>query len=66
MKVPFSGGCACGLIRYTCTAAPLAMVNCYCRDCQRASGGACSPSVVPKTAKEPTPEDRARIAGKHG
>jgi len=22
------------------------MVNCHCRDCQRASGGACSPSVV--------------------
>jgi hypothetical protein len=46
MKAPFSGGCACGHVRYTCMAPPLTMVNCYCRDCQRASGGACSPSVV--------------------
>jgi len=34
------GGCACGAIRYQCTGAPLAMFNCHCTDCQRASGGA--------------------------
>ena len=38
--VPFQGGCACGAIRYESTEAPLAMFNCHCRDCQRASGGA--------------------------
>ena len=38
MIAPFSGGCACGSIRYVCTRAPLAMLNCHCRDCQRSSG----------------------------
>jgi len=38
MNVPFSGGCACGSIRYVCTRAPVAMLNCHCRDCQRSSG----------------------------
>ena len=35
-----TGGCACGAIRYECTAEPVAMFCCHCRDCQRASGGA--------------------------
>ena len=39
MKLPFSGGCACGAIRYEVTAEPIVMFNCHCRDCQRASGG---------------------------
>ena len=40
MKIPFTGGCACGAIRYECAAEPSAMFCCHCRDCQRASGGA--------------------------
>ena len=40
MKIPITGGCACGAIRYECTAEPVAMFCCHCRDCQRASGGA--------------------------
>jgi hypothetical protein len=46
MKTPFSGGCACGAVRYDCTAEPIDMFQCHCRDCQRASGGACSYVVV--------------------
>ncbi|MDR1277105.1 MAG: GFA family protein [Candidatus Accumulibacter sp.] len=38
MLVPFSGGCACGAIRYTCTSAPVATLNCHCQDCQISSG----------------------------
>jgi hypothetical protein len=38
IPVPFSGGCACGAIRYECTAEPRAMRSCHCRDCQRATG----------------------------
>ncbi len=48
--VPFSGGCACGAIRYTVTAEPLVMVNCHCRACQRASGGAYATGFIVPTA----------------
>ncbi len=39
MNIPFSGGCACGAIRYECTAEPIHMSFCHCRNCQRATGG---------------------------
>lgn len=39
MKAPFSGGCACGSIRYVCSQIPVAMLKCHCLDCQRSSGG---------------------------
>lgn len=35
-----TGGCACGAIRYECSADPMLSVHCYCRDCQRSSGAA--------------------------
>jgi quinol monooxygenase YgiN len=39
MHAPFHGGCACGAVRYTGQALPSLVVRCFCRDCQRASGG---------------------------
>ena len=48
MKVPFSGGCACGAIRYSCAAEPLYMGNCHCRDCQRGTGSAYFAAVIVK------------------
>jgi len=51
MVVPFSGGCACGAIRYECSAEPAFSWNCHCRDCQRASGSAFCPVLyVPRAA----------------
>jgi len=50
MPVPFSGGCACGAIRYTCTSEPFYMGNCHCRDCQHATGSAYFAAVVVKEA----------------
>ncbi|WJH40466.1 GFA family protein [Aliirhizobium terrae] len=38
MSRPFTGGCACGAIRYHVTSDPVAMVDCQCRQCQRESG----------------------------
>jgi len=45
VTVPFTGGCACGAVRYECTAEPFMALNCHCRDCQRASGSAYASGV---------------------
>ncbi len=51
MKTLFTGGCACGAVRYECEARPLSMHNCHCRDCQRITGGAfASVLVVPQSS----------------
>ena len=51
IPTPFAGGCACGAIRYESSAAPILMLHCHCRDCQRSSGGPFSSFVVvPKEA----------------
>jgi len=39
MKIPFTGGCVCGAVRYECTAEPIMMFKCHCRDCQQVTGG---------------------------
>ena len=46
MKAPFSGGCDCGAIRYVCARAPVAMLNCHCKDCQRSSGAPYASGVI--------------------
>lgn len=38
MSVSYTGGCACGTIRYAIAARPIAMNDCQCRDCQHRSG----------------------------
>jgi hypothetical protein len=50
MPSQFSGGCACGAIRYECTVEPVFMGNCHCRDCQRATGSAYFAAVVVREA----------------
>ena len=50
MPDSFSGRCACGKIRYECSGAPVLSVNCYCRDCQRASGSAYAADIVVNAA----------------
>ena len=49
-SVPFTGGCACGAIRYECSAEPLLSLNCHCRDCQRASGSAYASILIVPTS----------------
>ncbi len=51
MPDAFSGGCACGAIRYESSSAPVFMLNCHCRDCQRSSGGASSSVVLVPAAR---------------
>src|SRR5215469_241602 len=43
MAKSFTGGCACGAIRYEVTAEPIVMFNCHCRDCQKTTGSGYTP-----------------------
>lgn len=36
----FTGGCACGAVRYRLTSGPMFVHCCHCRDCQRQVGSA--------------------------
>ena len=38
MSENYTGGCACGTIRYEISGEPLFQNHCQCRDCQRTSG----------------------------
>ncbi|KAF2750279.1 S-adenosyl-L-methionine-dependent methyltransferase [Sporormia fimetaria CBS 119925] len=44
-KTMLSGGCRCGNIRYTSSAKPTDITNCYCRACQQLSGSGFLPFV---------------------
>ncbi len=44
--IPFTGGCACGAIRYECTAEPIMMFKCHCRDCQHVTGSGFAPGIL--------------------
>jgi hypothetical protein len=69
MKIPFSGGCACGAIRYTGAREPLAMLNCHCSDCQISSGAPFASGIVVMTADlevEGTPKTYAVRASSGG
>lgn len=68
MKAAFCGHCACGSIHYTCTSAPIAMLNCHCRDCQASSGAPFASGVVVMSADlavRGTPKTY-RVAGNSG
>ncbi|MFM5906116.1 MAG: GFA family protein [Novosphingobium sp.] len=40
MTVPYTGRCACGSVTATITGEPLAVAQCWCRQCQKLAGGA--------------------------
>ena len=46
MKLPQTGGCQCGKIRYQVTEAPQSVYTCHCTDCQRLTGSAFSLGLV--------------------
>jgi hypothetical protein len=57
MKLPFTGGCLCGAIRYECSAEPMMMGNCHCRHCQQSTGTAFAAAIlVPRNAVNITGE----------
>jgi hypothetical protein len=38
MTKPYTGGCACGALRYEISGEPMVSNDCQCRDCQHESG----------------------------
>lgn len=61
MKLPLTGGCICGAIRYECSAEPLMSLLCYCRQCQRSAGSDYNAIIgVPKAALRITGSPRYR------
>ncbi len=56
MTQVWSGGCACGAIRYDIAGDPLAMVDCQCRDCQSESGTGHASHVVFRSKGVTIPE----------
>ncbi len=66
MKLPLTGGCQCGALRYEVSARPAMTYTCHCTECQRATGSAFSLAItVPDTAfrlTNGTPRQVQRIA----
>jgi hypothetical protein len=56
MKLPLTGGCLCGAIRYEIAQPPIAMYTCHCMDCQRITSSAFSTGVV-------VPAEAVRLSG---
>lgn len=49
-RLPLSGGCQCGAVRYEITAPPLALYVCHCTQCRRQSASAFGISLYVPTA----------------
>ena len=66
MSAPFVGGCACGALRYRCTAEPYVSYARHCTECRKRTGSAYGVSLqVPAeavTIEAGTPKRRARTA----
>lgn len=69
MSELYSGGCACGAVRFETSSDPIGANHCQCRDCQRRSGtGHASYLVFPRRANMTVTGTLAswRVAGDSG
>ena len=46
MKLPLTGGCQCGALRYEVSEIPAMTYTCHCTDCQRLSGSAFTVAIT--------------------
>ncbi|MDP3746310.1 MAG: GFA family protein [Phenylobacterium sp.] len=62
MPTPFTGGCLCGAVRYTCDGTPMMAGHCHCEDCRRSSGtGHSSHLAVPEESVTLTGEAKGYV-----
>jgi hypothetical protein len=72
MKLPLTGGCQCGALRYEISEAPLLTYTCHCTECQRRTSSAFSMGIVVPdsafrlTAGEPKLVQRTADSGRVG
>ncbi|MCK5121957.1 MAG: GFA family protein [Methylococcales bacterium] len=45
MKLPITGGCLCGAVKYEILAEPIGAGNCHCRTCQKSVGTTYFPAL---------------------
>ena len=70
MRLPQTGGCLCGALRYEITRAPNAVYTCHCTECQRLTGSAFLTGLVVAaeafrlTGGEPRPFRRTADSGR--
>jgi hypothetical protein len=65
-KLPWTGACRCGQVRFTISAAPLLTAACHCRGCQKMSASAYSLSAAIPTAGFAVAQGAPVIGGLHG
>lgn len=69
MTKPYTGGCACGAIRYETGSEPIFQNHCQCRDCQKRSGTGHSSFLTFPSRRDMTVTGTAtswRVAGDSG
>jgi hypothetical protein len=68
MKLPQTGGCLCGKIRYEISEAPRLVYTCHCTECQRLTSSAFSIALAVAgfrlTADEPQPLESVAGSGR--
>ena len=57
-----TGSCLCGAVRFAVKGRPIRMVQCSCRDCQRASGCGHTPNAIFNAADVAVTGETARYA----